>query len=197
MTVQTRISLNDILATYSHFFERGWQAIMTQKLGFSGFVPTIDQPLVDDLLRLLPMVETDMTLFFRLLAQVPLVVDKAHDRIEPLMDAFYQPRQLTNDYRDTLTDWLARYARRLCEDPQENGERVERMRKANPKYVLRNYLAQLAIDKVSAGDYSLVNELLEVMRHPYEEQPDKERFARKRPEWARHRPGCSMLSCSS
>ena len=96
-----------------------------------------------------------------------------------------------------LATGLGLYIKRVQNSGIADAERIKTMNAVNPKYVLRNYLAQLAIDKAEQGDFSMVNELLELLRHPYDEQPGKEEFALKRPDWARQRPGCSMLSCSS
>ena len=139
-----------------------------------------------------------MTIFFRRLAMIDVNVESVDETlIAPLMPAYYVPEQLTREYRARIGNWLRSYVKRLAKDNTSHEIRRSRMNDVNPKYVLRNYLAQLAIDKAEQDDFSLVNELLTVMRHPYDEQPDKEDFAKKRPDWARHRAGCSMLSCSS
>lgn len=195
--------LEEALHQFTVRYDQGWWQAICAKLGFADYKPETDNELIRDLLRLLPEAETDMTLFFRQLAQIPAGLPSAPDelaweeRIRPLLPAYYHPDQWPQQYREQMTVWLDQYQQRLAQDGLPRQMRQQAMEAVNPKYVLRNYLAQQAIDRVMQDDMSAVDELLEVLRHPYDEQPGNERFAEKRPEWARNRPGCSMLSCSS
>ncbi|NNC79457.1 MAG: YdiU family protein [Acidimicrobiales bacterium] len=177
-------------------FRAGYQRMFAGKLGLVEWDTERDEPLMVDLLALLTDAETDMTLFFRGLAEVP-IDGSADDRFEPLRNSFYVPDQVTAVVRDAWDEWLARYAERVQADGTSDAERKAAMNAVNPIYVMRNYLAQLAIDQATDGDFTGVNELLDVMRNPYTEQPGREQYAEKRPDWARTRVGCSMLSCSS
>ena len=191
-------AMDEYLDAYTH----GWQQMMARKLGFRYYEKKSDESLINSLLELLPLVETDMTLFFRSLATVPVPGTSADPwdgeaLLSRVMDAYYDVEALTPAYRKKMGAWLKAYVKRLEADGTPPDRRRREMNQVNPRYVLRNYLAQLAIDKAERGMYGMVHELLEVMRHPYDEQPGKEKFAEKRPAWARNRPGCSMLSCSS
>jgi len=194
--------LQDALKSYSQHFQRGWQEMMAGKLGFQTFRSETDEDLVAELLSVLQLVETDMTIFFRKLATFSGQRQPGPDAsdqtlIAPVMDAYYEPDKMDAEQRARIAAWFRDYRARLGQDGTPDVQRCEKMNAVNPKYVLRNYLAQLAIDKAEQDDNALVTELLEVLRHPYDEQPDHEQYAAKRPDWARERAGCSMLSCSS
>lgn len=189
--------LQNGLEEYSKTFNNGWNSMMARKLGLQQFEPDTDEQLVQDLLRVLQLTETDMTIFFRKLADLKPDDAKNRDWIHCLQDAYYSPDQVGDECLAETDAWITKYITRRNQDAVADTQRIAAMNSTNPKYVLRNYLAQLAIDKAEAGDYQMITELLELLRHPYDEQPEKEEFAAKRPEWARHRAGCSMLSCSS
>ena len=196
--------LQDAIDRYADDFQRGWEKMMASKLGLGEFERETDEPLVRDLLEVLQLVETDMTIFYRTLASVSSqstsdTSDSPSDEklIKPLMESYYVPEQLTGDIRAKIATWIRRYQTRLAKDGNSDQLRREKMNRVNPKFVLRNYLAQQAIDQSEQGDHTMIGELLDVLRKPYDEQPERELYARRRPEWARHRAGCSMLSCSS
>jgi uncharacterized protein YdiU (UPF0061 family) len=173
-----------------------WERMMGNKLGLREFDPARDVELANGLHNVLQLAETDMTIFFRALADV--TADTPADAaMTVLHETWYQPEQLTGPVREEIQAWLARYQARLAADARPQPERRAVMHAANPKYVLRNYLAQLAIDAAEQGDYTMVNKLLDVLRRPYDDQPEHEAWAARRPDWARTRVGCSMLSCSS
>ena len=191
--------LENALNAYVTRFNEKWPQMMSDKLGIVAFDPELDGSLIEGLLDLLPRAETDMTLFFRGLADIDAASSPIDDDelLAPLSGAYYAPDQLSGDHRVATIAWLRRYRERIAASGQPDAQRRRAMNLVNPKYVLRNYLAQLAIDDAEQGEFALTNDLLDALRKPYDDQPEHERFAAKRPDWARTRPGCSMLSCSS
>ena len=117
--------------------------------------------------------------------------------MQPLTEAYYNSADTQGKAAATMHQWVEDYLHEAKQQDRSDEERRRLMNATNPKYLLRNYLAQLAIDDAEQGDYKQVDTLLEILRHPYDEQPEFQNYAEKRPEWARNRAGCSMLSCSS
>jgi serine/tyrosine/threonine adenylyltransferase len=205
--VEDVAALEGALETYSVALEAARARHVAAKLGLvelndaeltpQGGPRIPDATLVDDLTEQLSAVETDMTLFYRHLADVSSSAQSDAELLAPLEIAFYDAQGVSAEQRARWAVWLRRYLARVKEDGTTDAERKQRMNRVNPKFVLRNYVAQLAIDRAEQNDGSVVQELLDVLRRPFDEQPGQERYAEKRPEWARDRPGCSMLSCSS
>ena len=175
--------LYESLEAYYTEYEHCNNAMWSNKLGLKEFREE-DGDLIQELTANLQLVETDMTIFFRLLSSLK------DPSIEHLRYAFYDESTIPIT---EWNNWLDKWWKRVDGQPDR-----EAMLSSNPKYVLRNWMAQLAIDAAEKEDYSVAQELYELLKQPYAEQPkhDEEWF-QKRPEWARHRVGCSMLSCSS
>ncbi|MGH8493626.1 MAG: protein adenylyltransferase SelO [Moraxellaceae bacterium] len=103
--------------------------------------------------------------------------------------------KLRDDFldREAFDAWLLRYRERLARENSEDATRKLIMDSANPKYILRNYLAQIAIDKAEAGDFSEIENLRKLLSQPFAEQPENEHYAALPPDWGRH----LEISCSS
>jgi uncharacterized protein YdiU (UPF0061 family) len=151
-----------------------------------------DSELAGGAFELMTQAEMDMTEFFRQLVHV----NHVHPSPDILKSAAYR-QDLWQEFRPAFASWMERYAARCRQDGLPMTERATRMNALNPRFVLRNYLAQQAIDLCEQGDASMIDDLLETLRHPYDEQPGREAHQAKRPDWARQKAGCSMLSCSS
>lgn len=183
------------LADAIQHFDNTYMKHLTQslagKFGLSGWQDS-DGEMVNRIFELMTRAEVDMTLFFTHLAEL----DIAKPSIETISDAFYTETGL-KDFSDDVQTWLNSYAVRVQQDSLSADGRLEKMQSHNPRYVLRNYMAQEAIDLAEKGDNSRIEALLDLLKNPYKKQSGMEKFEQKRPDWAREKAGCSMLSCSS
>ncbi|MEM9547408.1 MAG: YdiU family protein [Bacteroidota bacterium] len=187
--------LEDALQRYEKMFTEAYDAMMRSKLGLQSKMES-DDSLIDNLEKTLSLTETDMTIFYRLLADVK-IEDSASTAMKKVEFAFYKPKVYASAHRKSWEGWMAVYLKRINEETTTDEERKAAMNTVNPRYVLRNYMAQLAIDAADKMDFSLIDELYTMLKSPYDAQPEFEKWFAKRPEWARHKVGCSMLSCSS
>jgi uncharacterized protein YdiU (UPF0061 family) len=154
---------------------------MAHKIGFEA-LDDVALVLLEELLVQMNGSGADYTLVFRALGAV------ARDEVESpaaLRDRFFD--------RARFDRWLADYRARLRSHALPDAERRAAMMAINPKFVLRNYLAQIAIEKAEQCDASEIDRLLTVLRRPFDEQPEAAHYAAPPPDWADN----IQVSCSS
>jgi len=187
--------LESILQEFQLLYRNDYLKMMYDKIGLKMQFKS-DEKIIRELEKLLFVSETDMTIFFRELGRIKKEQSPGCG-IAIIDDAFYKPEEIKKEVLKEWEKWFKIYLNRLNKETISDEERKEKMEAVNPKYVLRNYMAQMAIDAANNEDYSLINELQELLKNPYKEQPEFEKWYVKRPDWAREKIGCSMLSCSS
>ncbi len=170
-----------VLKTYPQLYATAWSAAMRAKLGLRASLPQ-DQSLCDQLLALLAGQHIDFTIFFRTLGSLRLD-DASHDA--PLRDLFPD--------RAAFDAWAVLYRERLRQENSDDPTRKRAMNRVNPKYILRNHLAETAIQRAQDKDYSEITRLAGILRAPFDEHPGQESAAGLPPDWA----SGLAVSCSS
>jgi len=169
------------LAHYETVYAEKIGALLHAKLGLQSDEPE-DRELIDAMFAMLQASHADFTLFFRRLGELR-IDDPAADA--PIRDLFID--------RAGFDAWAVQYRARLKRENSADAARRLAMHAVNPKYVLRNYLAQVAIEKAQNKDFSEIARLLAVLEKPYDEQPEHEAYAALPPDWA----AGLEVSCSS
>jgi uncharacterized protein YdiU (UPF0061 family) len=169
------------LDAYTPFFEREYRARMRAKLGLIQEREEDDE-LIRDFLSLLQGSRADFTIVFRELGTFASGAGMKNDH---LREPFLNP--------DRFEEWALRYRNRLQSEGSRDDERQQAMNRVNPKYVLRNYLAQTAIERAQRKEFTEIARLLALLKDPYTEQRGMEGYAAPPPNWGKH----LSVSCSS
>jgi serine/tyrosine/threonine adenylyltransferase len=169
------------ISDYPQVFGRAYLERMAAKFGLQPGGETV--PLIMDALQLLAHNRVDYTIFLRRLCGFD---SRPGTLNTPLRDLFLD--------RAAFDAWAARYATALRRQGSHDAERSTAMRALNPKYILRNHLAEIAIRRAADHrDYSEIDRLHRLLAHPYDEQPEFDAYAAEPPDWARQ----IEVSCSS
>ena len=171
----------DCLGQYESTYSAAFTDLMRQKLGLQTSRDS-DRELIDRLLTSMVGNQVDYTIFFRSLAEFDSDDGGSNDGLR---------NQYVN--RQVFDEWTEHYRQRLQAELSIDEKRKDRMTQANPRYVLRNYLAQNAIEKAEQGDMSEIERLLHLLKDPYSENPEDDVYAGYPPEWASR----ISISCSS
>jgi protein adenylyltransferase len=169
------------IGVYKEAFAQALEKRLRAKIGLID-VRDDDRPMIDGLRTLMADDKADHTLTWRRLAGFDSREGATNDSVR---DMFLQ--------RDKFDAWAAAYAARLRSEHSVDAERAERMNRVNPKFILRNHLAELAIRAAQGGDFSEIDRLLKVLGRPFDEQPDNAAYADFPPDWAQS----IEVSCSS
>ena len=180
---QARAAIDE---TYGDAFAATFERLILAKLGLPSALPT-DEDFIGETFSFLQQHRPDFTLFFRMLSKLPARVDpeKQAKTDAPMCDLFID--------RAACDAWLANWRTRLAQTPWDDAERQKTMLAANPKYVLRNWLAEKAIRQAKDKDFSEVERLRACLSKPFDEQAEFEEYAALPPDWARG----LEVSCSS
>lgn len=174
--------IDEALNTYQPQLQQHYSIKMRNKLGLTQKLEQ-DSLLYSEMFELLASQSVDYTLFFRTLSTIPK---------EQLANGASQFESLFNCL-NSVSHWLQQYSNRLDEELRDDHERLDLMKQSNPKYILRNYLAQQAIELAEQGDFSMVEQLLSVLATPFADHPDYEGYAVLPPQWGKE----LEISCSS
>ena len=173
-------ALREALGMFLPLYQAHYLDLMRRRLGLTT-AEEDDADLIARLLQLMQNSGVDYSLFFRRLGEESADIAVSH---------------LRDDFVDMLgfDAWAETYKARIAREPATNQEdRRARMHAVNPLYILRNYLAQRAIEAAEQGDYSEVRRLHQVLCTPFEEQPGMDSYAQRPPDWGKH----LEISCSS
>jgi len=172
-------ALQEALSLFLPLYQAHYLDLMRRRLGLTT-AEEDDMALVEQLLHCMQRGGVDYTLFFRHLGEQP--VEAA---LQVVRDEFVDLA--------AFDQWAEAYGARCAREPNNAEGRRDRMHAVNPLYILRNYLAQQAIEAAEAGDYSVVRELHQVLSRPFEAQPGMQAYAQRPPDWGKH----LEISCSS